>query len=129
MQQPIEVILMRELASHLATAIFVVDSSGGLEYYNEPAELILGLRFDETGPMPVGEWATVFSPTDDQGAPLPPEGLPLVIALRDRREAHGSFWIRGRDGATRFLTVTGVPLVGQQGALVGAVAFFWEAAT
>lgn len=128
MQQPIEVILMRELASHLATAIFVVDTAGNLEYYNEPAEAILGLRFDETGPMAVEEWATLFSPTDAQGAPLPPEGLPLVMALRDQKEAHGSFWIHGHDAADRFLTVTAIPLVGQQGALVGAVAFFWEGA-
>jgi PAS domain-containing protein len=127
MQQPIEVILMRELASHLATAIFVVDGSGNLEYYNEPAETLLGLRFDETGPMPLSEWATMFSPTDEHGAPLPPEGLPLVIALRDHVEAHGSFWIRGHDGAARFLKATAVPLVGQHGALVGAAAFFWEA--
>lgn len=128
MQQPIEVILMRELASHLATAIFVVDASGNLEYYNEPAEVILGLRFEETGPMPVEKWGTDFSPTDSQGVPLPPEGLPLVIALRTHKEAHGSFWIQGGDGAERLLTVTAVPLVGQQGTLVGAAAFFWESA-
>lgn len=126
MQQPIEIILVRELASHLATAIFVVDASGTLEYYNEPAEMILGLRFDETGPMPVEKWATAFSPMDEHGALLPPERLPLVIALRQHLHAHDSFWIRGHDGARRFLSVTAVPLIGLYGTLVGAVALFWE---
>ena len=60
-QQPIELILMRELADHLATPIFVVDPDGTLELLDEHAEAILGLRFEETGPMPVAESATAFS--------------------------------------------------------------------
>ena len=51
MTQPIEVILMRELAGHLATPIFVVNADGDLLFYNEPAEKLLGSRFDESGPM------------------------------------------------------------------------------
>ncbi len=125
-QQPIELILMRELADHLATPIFVVDPDGTLEFYNEHAEAILGLRFEETGPMPVAEWATMFSPTDDQGTPLLPEDLPLVITLREQVPCHGGFWIRGLDGETRRLSVTAVPLLSQHGSLVGAAALFWE---
>ena len=41
-QHEIELILMRELASYLAMAIFVVDPEGELLYYNEPAERLLG---------------------------------------------------------------------------------------
>jgi PAS domain-containing protein len=51
MAQPIELILMRELADHLATPIFVVEPNGDLLFYNEPAEKLLGTRFDETGTM------------------------------------------------------------------------------
>jgi PAS domain-containing protein len=125
-QQPIELILMRELADHLATPIFVVDPDGTLEFYNERAEAILGLRFEETGPMPVAEWASVFSPTDDAGRAMAPEQLPLVMTLRDRVASHGGFWIRGMDGATRRLEVTAVPLLGRDGIFVGAAALFWE---
>lgn len=125
-QQPIELILMRELADHLVTPIFVVDPDGTLEFYNEHAETLLGLRFDETGPMPVEEWATIFSPTDDNGAALRPDDLPLVITLRDGVPCHGHFWIRGLDGASRRLSVTALPLLGRHGTLVGAAALFWE---
>jgi len=64
----IEVILTRQLASYLATPIFIVDPTGTLLYYNEPAELVLGRRFEETGEMPIEEWSTIFVPVDDDGA-------------------------------------------------------------
>jgi PAS domain-containing protein len=125
-QQPIELILMRELADHLSTAAFVVDPDGTLEFYNEQAEALLGLRFDETGPMPVEDWTSVFSPVDERGEVLTADQLPLVVSLRDRVPCHGSFWIRGLDGVTRELSVTAMPLLGKRGALLGAAALFWE---
>src|SRR5262249_43344858 len=63
-QKEIEMILARQLASCLALPIFLVDPSGALVFYNEPAEAILGRRFEETGEMPASEWSTFFSPTD-----------------------------------------------------------------
>jgi PAS domain-containing protein len=123
---PIEVILLRELADHLATPIFVVDVDGDLLFYNEPAERLLGGRFDETGMMPFEEWATVFNPTDEQDAPIAPEELPLAIALQKREPAQGHFWIRGLDGVRRELIVTAIPLAGQWGDHLGACAIFWE---
>ena len=47
MTRPIEIILMRELAGHLATPIFVVDTAGDLLFYNDPAERLLGSRLTE----------------------------------------------------------------------------------
>lgn len=125
-QQPIELILMRELAEHLATAMFVVDSDGNLEFCNEAAEKLLGLRFDDTGPMPATEWGTVFAPTDEQGRALAADDLPLAITLRHRQPCHGSLAIRGHDGVERQLAVTALPLIGQHGTFVGAAALFWE---
>ena len=127
MTHPIEIILMRELAGHLATPIFVVDPAGDLLFYNDPAERLLGSRFDETGMMPFAQWSTVFTPTDVQGMPIPPDELPLAIAVQQRRPAHGGMWIRGLDGERRELTVTAIPLKGQWGEHLGAAAIFWEA--
>ena len=45
----VEMILARQLASFLALPIFLVGIDGGLIYYNEPAETILGCRFEEPG--------------------------------------------------------------------------------
>jgi len=125
-QQEIEVILLRQLASCLAMPIFIVDPAGTLIYYNEPAEALLGQRFEETGAMAADEWATSFQPTDRDGVPIPGERLPLVRALAERSAAHTDFWIHGMDGVDRHLSVTAFPLDGQAGRLLGAVALFWE---
>ena len=125
-QKDVEVILMRQLASYLATPIFLVDAAGTLVFYNEPAERLLGRRYDETGEMLLDEWATAFTPTAEDGAPLPADALPLVIALREHRAAHRALWIHGLDGVRRKIGATAFPLEGQGGRHLGAVAIFWE---
>jgi PAS domain-containing protein len=127
-QYEIEVILLRQLASYLAMPIFIVDPRGRLVFYNEPAEIILGKRFEETGEMSAEEWSEAFQLTDEQGRPLEPEAVPLMIALNDRRPTHGSLWIRGLDGFRRHIEATAFPLVGQSDRFLGAVALFWPKA-
>jgi PAS domain-containing protein len=127
-QQEIEMILVRQLASYLAMPIFVVNPEGTLVYYNEPAESILGRRFEETGEMPMSEWSTIFEPTDETGVPIAPNEVPLAIALTERRPAHRGLWICGLDNVQRHLEVTGFPLIGQANRYLGAIAIFWEAA-
>ena len=127
-QLAVELILMRELAGKLAMPVFVVDPDGGLLFYNEPAEELLGKRFDETGALPMADWSVQFTPTDERGQPLPAEALPLVQVIGSHRAAHGQFWIRGMDGAQRFLEVTAFPLLGQGEVFLGAAALFWEVA-
>lgn len=124
-QREVELILMRQLAGYLAMPIFVVDPDGNLLFYNEPAEELLGRRFDEAGEMPMAEWSTAFQPRDEEGQPLPPELLPLVTALRRREPAHRAVRITGLDGVTRRLDIVAFPLVGLGGRLLGAVAVFW----
>jgi PAS domain-containing protein len=126
LQHPVEVILMRQVASYLATPIFVVDPDGTLLYFNEPAESILGRRYDEAGEMAHADWASIFRPTDEQGRALPAERLPLSVAIAERRPAHGPMWIHGLDGTLRHIAVSAFPLVGQEGHFLGAVALFWE---
>jgi hypothetical protein len=103
-----------------------VDVDGNLLFYNEPAECILGRRFAETGELTSAEWATAFGPMDDQGRSLPPEELPLLIALRRRQPAQATFWIRGLDHVRRRIQVVAFPLVGQRDRFLGGVAIFWE---
>lgn len=121
-----EVILTRQLASALATPIFIVDPDGTLVYYNEPAEKILGHRFDETGEMPLSDWSKVYTPTDEQGHEIPPSRLPLVIALSAKHPAHMGFWIVGQDNVRRHIEVTAFPLLASGDISLGAVAIFWE---
>ena len=128
-QNQVEVILMKQVASYLATPIFVVDPIGNLLYYNEPAELLLGRRYDETGEMPMEEWSTIFVPTDAGGVQIPPGQLPLSIAVQQKRPAHGDMHITGLDGVSRHIVVTAFPLIGQGERDLGAVAVVWEASS
>jgi PAS domain-containing protein len=125
-QKPIELILTRHLAGTLALPVFLLDADGTLVYYNEPAEHVLGVRFEETGEMPASQWATAWSPTDRDGAALAPDQVPLMTAVREQRPAHGGFFIRGLDGQRRYIEVTAIPLVRAGDEVVGAAAFFWE---
>lgn len=125
-QQEVEVILARHLAEHLALPVFIVDPEGNLIFFNEPAEAVLGLRFGDTGLMPASEWSTMFEPVDQDGNQIPPQELPLVIAMTQGHPAHKGFWIRGLDLKIRQIELTAFPLVGQSGRISGAVSIFWE---
>ena len=59
-QREIELVLMRQLASHLAQPILAVDRQGDLLCFNEPAEALVGRRFDEVGKIRSGEWSELF---------------------------------------------------------------------
>jgi PAS domain-containing protein len=125
-QQEIEVILTRQLATYLAMPIFVVGPDGTLVFYNEPAEAILGCRFEQTGAMPLDQWSRVFIPTDEHGTPLASDERPVLVAVKERRPSHRGFWMRGMDNVLRRIEVTAFPLIGQAERYLGAVAIFWE---
>jgi len=127
-QQPIELILTRQWASYLAVPVWVMGEDGVLLYYNEPAEAVLGRRYDEAGEMRGEELASIFKTTAEDGSPLESDSLPINIALRERRPAYLRLRIQGLDGVWRVIEATGFPLEGQGGRHLGAVAFFWEAA-
>ena len=124
---PIEIILNRQLADCLSVPVFITDTEGNLIFYNEPAEQVLGTRFEETGEMKVEQWSTMFKQSDDQGLPLGPDQLPLVRTLRDQQPHHLSFWIQSLDGKAEKISVTAYPIIGRAGHFLGAVAIFWEA--
>jgi PAS domain-containing protein len=126
MALPIQIILIRQLAGYLGIPLFLVDTKGDLLFYNEPAEVILGRRFEETGAMPAKIWSSIFTPVDEQGQPIPPENLPLMMALATQRPAHKRFSIHGMDGVRRHIDVVSIPIIGLQGEFVGAAALFWE---
>jgi PAS domain-containing protein len=125
-QRSLLLILARDFASRLATAVFLVDPAGTLIYFNEAAERILGQPFEEGREVPASEWATSFDPIGDDGEALALQDLPLGVTLRERVPAHLGFRIIGADGVERRLEVTAFPLFAHADAFVGAVAIFWE---
>jgi PAS domain S-box-containing protein len=126
MSQPIELILVRQLAQRLAVPTFLVDAEGTMVFFNEAAEQVLGRRYDEAGKMPFEEWTSIFAVRDSDGQPLDIDQLPLVRTLRANRPAHERFDITGLDGKPRSLEVSAFPLEAQGQRHLGAVALFWE---
>ncbi len=122
----IEIILNRQLADCLSIPVFITDIKGTLIYYNEPAEEILGKRYDETGEMPVEMWSTVFKPVDELGNALPPDDLPLVKTLKNCKPYHKIFCIESLTGKLEKISVTSYPILGRTSKFLGAVAIFWE---
>ena len=125
-QRDIGLILMRQLASALAVPLLLADDEGDLLFFNEPAEVLLGQRFDEVGDMPLDRRRRIFAFRDEEGRPLPDDQPPLVVALREQRPVHRRVWMRTLDGRDRAIEVTAFPLLGAGGHLIGGVAMFWE---
>jgi PAS domain-containing protein len=128
-QQPIELILLRQWATYIAIPVWLMDTDGNLVFYNEPAEGILGQRFDEAGEINAEEIADLFVPTDLDGEPVPAQELPVVVALAEHHPAHKALRIQPLDaGDPRQIEVTAIPIEGQGGRHLGAMALFWESA-
>jgi PAS domain-containing protein len=123
---PIELLLLKQVAGYLAMPVFLIDQDGVLEYYNEPAEELLGQRYEETGQIPLDIWGKIWAPTDLEGRPLAPDELPVAVAGRERRPAMGVVAIRRPDGSDRQLTITALPFEAADGTQLGAFAIFWE---
>ena len=122
----IEIILNRQLADCLSIPVFITDRKGNLIYYNEPAEKLLGRRYDDTGEMPPKVWATIFKPMDESGRPIPPDELPLVKTLKNLNPYHKTFWIESLTGKAEKISLTSYPILGRASKFLGAVALFWE---
>lgn len=122
----LETVLLKQLASCLALPMFVLGPDGDLVFFNESAESILGLRFDETGMLGADEWVPLIQTMDETGAPQPGSQRPLIRALTSREPTNGKILIRAFDGQQHRLEGTSLPLVDLDDRLVGALGFFWE---
>jgi len=126
MAYEIEIILNRQLADCLSMPVFITDTTGNLIFYNEPAEKVLGARFEDTGEMKAETWSTVFKRQDETGRLLQPDELPLMRTLRDHYPYHKTFRIVSLKGNAEIISVTSYPIIGRTGKFLGAVAIFWS---
>jgi PAS domain-containing protein len=126
-QQPIELILARQLASGLVVPVLLVDERGDTVFFNEPAELLFGRRFDEIDLLPLEGRKAALAPADTAGRPLDADQLPAVVAMRERRPVHATIQIHGPDGGLHPVETTVFPLEGADGKLEGAFVVLWRA--
>lgn len=125
-QQPIELILARQLASHLLVPVVIVGPDGRLLFFNEPAEEMLGLRFDEAGELPMAEWTQRIVAVDGDGNALDITQRPLVTAVLEGTPIHRTLDLRVADGSVRQVSVTAIPIAGLSGPRLGSMALLWE---
>jgi PAS domain-containing protein len=122
----IELILARQVASYLALPIILTDAQGDLVFYNEPAEAVLGLRFDSTGQIPLSERVAALFLRDEDGEAVPFDEVPVVQVLRTGRPVYRRMLMRGLDNVDRRIETTSFPLMRRDDTLVGALIVFWE---
>src|SRR5258708_39947677 len=125
-QQPLPLIMMRELADNVATPLFLVDRNGMLVYYNEAAEVVLGLRFVEAGSLSAEEWRARWAAEDVDGHPLPADKRPLAVAMKEKRPSHRPMILLDCKCERRTIEVSAFPLLARADEVVGAGAAFWD---
>lgn len=121
-------ILARELASNLATPMFLIDAGGTLVFFNEAAELLIGRSFAELGEIPALEFGAVLELTERDGSPVRRRDTAAGIAFFQRRPAHRTLVATGYDGVRRLVDSTAYPLFATTDEMHGVVAVFWERA-
>ncbi|MGH8923268.1 MAG: hypothetical protein ACRDWA_01285 [Acidimicrobiia bacterium] len=126
-QVPVEMILLRQAASYMTLPILMMDARGSLLFYNEPAERLLGITFDEAGPIHAEQLGGLFEATDLEGNVLADAEIPVVSALMHRKPYHRRLRFRGLDGAWHEVEATAIPVEGHGKRFVGVFATFWEA--
>jgi PAS domain-containing protein len=119
-------ILARELASNLATPMFLIDARGMLVFFNDAAALLLGKPFADVGEITGMEFGAVLELETLDGEPLRRRDSPAGVAFFERRPAHSAVFATTYDGARRAYQATAYPLFGRAGEMDGVIAVFWE---
>ena len=121
-------ILARELASNLATPMFLMDPGGMLVFYNDAAGMLLGKPFVELGEIPSSEFGAALDLAAPDGVPIRRRDSPSGLAFYQRRPVHKTLMVTTYDGVRREFEVTAYPLFGTTGEMHGVVTVFWEGA-
>jgi len=121
-QKPVELILTRQLAGYVDVATLLFDAALTLVFYNDAAAALLGRAFESTGPLPPSERQITLG----LGSPA---GDPVALAVTDNVPTHGHMTLRTFDAQAVEVACTVVPMRGQTGESVGAVAYLWAVGT
>jgi PAS domain-containing protein len=121
-------ILARELASNLATPMFLLDAGGMLVFYNDAAAALLGKPFSELGEISSGEFGASLELATPSGEKIRRRDSPSGIAFYKGRPAHQTVMATAYNGVRRMYEATAYPLLGATGEMHGVVAVFWEGA-
>lgn len=108
---------LRTVLDALPAGVIVCDEHGAFRLVNPAADLLLGGRVtgDARGP------SSAYTLTTADGAPFPPDELPLPRALTGQTSAGVELRVRPDGGEERVLLTAASPVRGAGGAVEGAV--------
>jgi PAS domain-containing protein len=113
-QHPLDLILARNLMTVLDVPAFLVDQDGAMVFFNECAGQMLGKSFEEIGKLN----------KDAEGREVHDQKMPLAVALREGRPAHGRFHICTDQDRIVEVESSALPL-NSGGGFHGAMVMFW----
>ena len=125
-QKSVVLILARELASNVATPMLILDHRGSLVFFNEPAEVVFGTRFDDIGELPPDQWDARWPVTDAEGERISLTNSALANVILRQTPGHQAIRVQGLDGITRPIAATVFPLFDSGNKFVGAMGVFWQ---
>jgi PAS domain S-box-containing protein len=127
--KPVELILLRQLASRLPFPVALVDDDATLVYFNAATERMLGYKLDDLGDTRYRALNELLDYRHADGSPMKDTDMPMAVVLHERRPNQMTIIIHGADGAPHLIENNSIPLHGQGGVLLGAMSIFWEADT
>jgi PAS domain-containing protein len=124
----LQLILVRELVSNLATPMHLMDARGVIVYYNDAAALLIGRPFAEMGEIPAEDFGAALQLRAPDGRPIRRKEMPSGVAFFERRPAHMLLVATGYDGVQRLVQATAIPLFGTTAEMHGVLTVFWQVA-
>lgn len=121
MSRPLELILARQWAALLSMPVLIFDSEGSLVYFNEPAGLLLGRKYEEVGVMVPAEWQAAFPMETEDGHAIRGADTPMVAALKQDMPVQRQVVVKAMDGVRRRAAVTAFPIKGLERGSVGVM--------
>jgi diguanylate cyclase (GGDEF)-like protein/PAS domain S-box-containing protein len=112
----------RSLLDSLSDGVCIVDRELRITHWNRGAERITGYSAGET----IGKLCsdTLLGHVDDRGRQLCILGCPLSAAIGDREPREADVYLAHKDGNRVPVNVRVAPIMGPEGAVVGAVEVF-----
>jgi PAS domain S-box-containing protein len=112
--------LLQRIFDASPEAILMLDAEGAITFASRQAEAVLGLTPAATRGRAYDDPRWQFETS--AGGPFDRDMLPFAVVRRTGEPVYESeFAIRGADGARRQVSVSGAPLMGEEGAFEGAV--------
>jgi PAS domain S-box-containing protein len=109
---------LHALLETLPAPIYVTDADGWITFFNRACVDFAG----RTPTLGQDRWCVTWKLYSDDGAFLPHDQCPMAVAIREKRAVRGAIAAAERPDGTRVMfTPYPTPLIGADGAIVGAV--------